>query len=156
MSSIPPGYRTPPGLTDELRAAAHDEKYAVLGTVGPDEAPHLTRVLFGLDAHDRVLVPTPATTRKIKNIEARPLVSLIINIGNGWLSCTGPATVVAGDEAAKNNTQVWESIFGAEPHETVRFLRAHEDRSIVITPTKWLSWSTDSMAAWFEANPAES
>lgn len=154
MSSIPPGYRTPPGLTDELRMAARDEAYAVLGTVGADGAPHLTRVLFGLDEHDRVLVPTPASTRKIKNIEERPLVSLIISIGNGWLSCTGPATVVGDDAARANNSKVWENIFGSEPHETVRFLRAHEDRSIVITPTKWLSWSTDSMAPWYDENPS--
>lgn len=155
MPSIPPGYRTPPGLTDELRSAAQDEVYAVLGTVGPDGAPHLTRVLFGLDEHDRVLVPTPASTRKIKNIEVRPLVSLIINIGNGWLSCTGPATVVTGGEAMDNNDRVWEHIFGSEPHETVRFLRAHEDSSIVITPTKWLSWSTGSMDAWYDEHPAQ-
>ena len=153
MSAIPDGYRTPAGLTPELREKATGESHAVLGTVNPDGSPHLTRVLYGITDDNRVLVPTPSTTRKIKNITKQPLVSLIIYIDNDWVSCTGPATVVDGDAAMANNEQVWAGIFGSEPHETVRFLRAHEDRSIVITPTKWLSWSTDFMDAWFEKNP---
>jgi ketosteroid isomerase-like protein len=33
-----------------------------------------------------------------------------------------------------------------------RFLAAHEDTTIEITPTQWLSWTMDPISPWFEDN----
>ena len=153
MTSIPHTYRTPHGLSDDLRGLLAREGTATLATVNPDGSPQTTVVQFSLGEDDRVYIPTVRTTRKVKNAIDRPDVTAIVDVGFGWVSCTGRARIIEGAEAADLNRGVYERLLTEEGMATIgRFLEAHEDCTLEITPTKWLSWLTDVMLGWFEEN----
>jgi hypothetical protein len=104
----------------------------------------MTLVLFSLDDRDRMYLPTPRTTRKVKNILDRPSVTALIAIEGGWASCTGHARILEGDVGADLNLGVRERLFTDTGLATMgRFLEAHEDVTIEIVPSKWLSWTMD-------------
>ena len=148
MSGIPSSYRTPHGLTDDLRQKVLRVARGTLGTIQPDGTPHLTLVLFDL-VDDHVVIPTPGSTRKIKNIRARPHASMLFIVERGWVSCTGSAEVVEGDGAAALATRVRERLLTHQGMEAIgRYLEAHEDSVIRIAPQKWLSWSSGEMVEW--------
>jgi len=149
--SIPDTYRTPHGLRDDLRELIERASSLVLGTINPDGSPHLTLVLFSLLADATVHIPTPHSTRKIKNIRERPEVTVLWTVGDGWVSCTGIAKVIGGDEAQAHNAAVRDRLLTDSGHATLgKFLAAHEDTTIEITPTKWLSWQFEPILGWFE------
>jgi hypothetical protein len=160
---INPVYRTPHGLTDELRAQLKTQGNAILATVNEDGSPHLTEVLFLLDDEDRVQVPTPHSTRKIRNVRARPLATVFFYEQPGWISCTGAAHVLVGEEAAAANQSNRDRLLTPGGHLTMgRLLAAHEDNTIVVTPAKWLSWNSDAVVPEIvrlggdvEANPPD-
>lgn len=150
MSSIPDTYRTPQGLTDDLRRLLVRKSSVALGTINPDGSPHMTFLLFSLDESDRMYLPTPRTTRKVKNIRDRPEVTALVDLEPGWVSCTGHARIVEGAEAAQLNRRVYDQILTDAGQATIgRFLEAHEDATIEITPTKWLSWQMNRIFEWF-------
>ncbi len=150
MASIPETYQTPHGFTDELRKAVLQKSSVTLGTTNPDGSPHLTLVLFSLSDDNRMYIPTPSTTRKIKNVRVNPVVTALAAIDGGWASCTGPARIIEGEEAQKHNASVRDRLFTPSGLETMgKFLAAHEDTTIEITPTKWLSWVFDPINTWF-------
>jgi uncharacterized pyridoxamine 5'-phosphate oxidase family protein len=162
MASIPHGYRTPHGLSDELRRLLMQEGTVALGTINPDGSPQMTVVLFSLDESDRMHIPTNRTTRKASNIIERPEVTALVDLGLGWVSCTGRARIIQGSEAADLNHRVYERLLTGSGLATIgRFLEAHEDSTIEITPTKWLSWQGIGMFGWFKeqgidpGNPSE-
>ena len=153
MSSIPNEYKTPLGLTSDIRQLVIEKSSVTLGTINPDGSPHMTLLLFSLDNDDRMHLPTPRTTRKVKNILERPTVTALVTIDGGWASCTGQARIVDGEDAADLNRSVRERLFTETGLATMgRFLAAHEDTTIEITPTKWLSWTMDPIFSWFEDN----
>ena len=113
----------------------------------------MTLLLFSLGEGDHMYLPTPRTTRKVKNILARPTVTALVTIEGGWASCTGSAWIVEGEAAADLNRGVRERLFNETGLATMgRFLAAHEDTTIEITPTKWLSWTMDPVLPWFADN----
>ena len=141
MSQIPATYRTPHGLTDDLRAEILARRSAVLATVNHDGSPHLTELLFYLD-QDRILLPTPHTTKKVRNIAAQPTVTVYISIESGWVSATGNARIIDGDEAARLNRMNRERLLTEAGERTMGLLlAAYEDTTIEITPSRWISWN---------------
>ncbi len=153
MSSIPNEYQTPHGLDADIRQLVLEKGSVTLGTINPDGSPHMTLLLFSLDEHDRLYLPTPRTTRKVKNILDRPTVTALVTIEGGWASCTGQARIVEGTEAADLNLGVRERLFTETGLATMgRFLETHEDATIEITPAKWLSWTIDPIFPWFDDN----
>jgi hypothetical protein len=139
---IDPAYRTPQGLTDEMRGVLANQGNVILATVNDDGSPHLTEVLFLLDEQDRVQMPTPHNTRKLKNLQKRPLATAFFYDQPGWTSATGTVELWVGDEAAEANRRNRERLLTEGGHATIgRMLAAHEDTTIVLTPERWLSWS---------------
>ena len=139
---IPATYRTPSGLTDALRGEILARSNAVLATINDDGSPHVTELLFYLDENDRVLLPTPHTTRKLKNIQARPTVTVFISVESGWVSATGPARIIEGDEAARLNQLNRERLLTEAGMKTMGLLlAAYEDTTIEVSPTRWISWN---------------
>lgn len=152
MTTIPAAYRTPKGLTPERREQFLAKPVANLGTIEPDGAPHLTTLLFGLSDDDRVLLPSVSTTRKARNIERRPTVSVLSSDEMGWVSCTGQACLIDGDEARQLNEAVYERVFTKTGMAIMGdFLREHEDITIEVAPSKWLSWSGEASMEWILA-----
>jgi Pyridoxamine 5'-phosphate oxidase len=109
----------------------------------------VTLLQFSLDESDRMYLPTPRTTRKVKNILDRPEVTALVDLGGGWVSCTGPARIIEGAEAADLDRRVYEHILTDAGMVTIgRYLEAAEDTTIEITPTKWLSWDMTRIFEW--------
>lgn len=151
--AIPETYQTPHGLSGALRTEVSEQARLVLGTINPDGSPHLTLVLFSIDGDDCLFLPTPQSTRKIKNVRERPSVTALIPVGSGWVSCYGNAVVIEGQEAGRINQGVRERLLTESGMATMgQFLAAHEDTAIKITPARWLSWSHDVIGPWMDAN----
>jgi hypothetical protein len=144
MSEIPATYRTPHGLDAGLRRQLLARSNAVLATINPDGSPHLTELLFYLDDQDRILLPTPQTTKKVKNVLARPTVTVFISVASGWASCTGIARVISGQEATRLNQLNRERVLTEAGMATMGLLlSAYEDTTVEITPTRWIAWNDD-------------
>jgi len=144
MTEIPGPYRTPHGLDAALRQQLLARSNAVLATINPDGSPHLTELLFYLDDQDRILLPTPYTTKKVRNVLARPTVTVFVSVESGWASCTGTARVITGDEAARLNQLNRERLLTDAGMATMGLLlAAFEDTTIEITPARWMSWNDD-------------
>lgn len=153
LVAIPETYQTPHGLSTGLRTELSEQSRLVLGTVNPDASPHLTLVLFSMDRDDCLFVPTPQSTRKIKNVRERSSVTALIPVRSGWVSCYGEAAVIEGQEAERINQGVRERLLTDTGMATMgQFLAAHEDMTIKVTPTRWLSWSHDVIGPWMDAN----
>jgi PPOX class probable F420-dependent enzyme len=72
-----------------------NNKTGVLGTVGPDGAPHL--VVIGVAVKDgTLLISTPRTTVKARNVRRDPRVSLVFGT-RPWVGIAGRARIVADD-----------------------------------------------------------
>jgi len=142
MSEIPPVYRTPHGLDPGLRSQILTRSNAVLATINPDGSPHLTELLFYLDNRDRILLPTPNTTKKVKNVLARPTATVFISVESGWASCAGVARVITGEEAAQLNQLNRERVLTEAGMATMGLLlAAYEDSTIEVTPERWIAWN---------------
>lgn len=161
--AIDPAYRTPHGLTPEIRANLAKQGNVILATIGDDGAPHLTELLFDIDSRNRILLPTPDNTRKVMNLRQRPLATLFFYDQPGWTSCTGQVEIIEGDEAASLNQLNRDRVLTEAGHATIgRLLAKHEDVTLRVTPHKWLSWSSSSLASGIaelggdvEANPPD-
>lgn len=152
MVGIPDTYQTPHGLSAKLRVEVSEQARLVLGTINPDGSPHLTLVLFSIDGSDCLFLPTPSSTRKIKNVRQRNSVTALIPVRSGWVSCYGEASVIEGEDAEAANRGVRERLLTEAGLRTMgRFLAAHENSTIKITPSKWLSWTHEVIGPWMEA-----
>ncbi|HWB88669.1 MAG TPA: pyridoxamine 5'-phosphate oxidase family protein [Acidimicrobiia bacterium] len=161
--AIHPVYRTSHGLTDEMREHLRRQGNVILATIGDDGAPHLTELLFLLDYEDRVQMPTPHNTRKFKNVQERPVATVFFYDQPGWTSATGTVELWEGERAAEANQRNRDRLLTEAGHATVgRVLADQEDATIVLTPTRWLSWSNDALIPTIvelggdvEANPPD-
>lgn len=148
---IHPAYRTPSGLTAEIRAALSRQGNAILATINDDGSPHLTELLFLLDETDRIQLPTPHNTKKLRNLRARPIATVFFYDQPGWTSATGDVEIWTGEQAARANQRNRERLLTPAGHETIgRLLAEHEDVTIVVTPSRWMSWSSDALAPEIE------
>jgi hypothetical protein len=60
---------------------------------------------------------------------------------------------IEGQEAERINQSVRERLLTEAGVATMgQFLAAHEDMTIKVTPTRWLSWSHDVIGPWMDAN----
>ena len=160
---IDPVYRTPQGLTPEMRDNILKQGNVILATISDDGSPHLTELLFDIDSQDRILMPTPHNTRKVKNLRQRPVATLFFYDQPGWTSCTGDVEIIDGEEAAALNRRNRDRLLTDAGHATMGLLLAkHEDLTLRVTPNKWLSWSGSNLISSIielggdvEANPPE-
>jgi hypothetical protein len=141
-----PTYRTAHGLTEEMRGHLARQGNVVLATINDDGSPHLTEVLFLLDDQDRIQMPTPHTTRKYKNLQERPVASAFFYDQPGWTSATGTVELWVGEDAEAANQRNRDRLLTDAGHATIGLLLAsEEDTTIVLTPSKWLSWSSSTI-----------
>lgn len=82
---------------DEALAFARESKRGILGTINADGTPHLVPV-FAAVKDGKLLVSTPRTTVKARNIARDPRVTMAFGI-RPWLAVAGTARIV-GDETS--------------------------------------------------------
>jgi hypothetical protein len=146
--AIHPTYRTPHGLTKEMREHLARQGNVVLATINEDGSPHLTELLFLLDEQERIQMPTPHNTRKYKNLQERPVASVFFYDQPGWISATGSVELWVGAEAAAANQRNRDRLLTESGHATIgRLLASEEDTTIVLTPSRWLSWNSSTVSA---------
>ena len=123
---------------------------ATLGTLNEDGSILLTPIWYLFD-RGRLFVGTSSTSRKVRNVEARPWATLLVDQralgGNRWVSASGKTEVVRGDAAAAINarirarylTEAGEEAYGPS-------LVAADDVAITLTPESWKSWQPGLLA----------
>ena len=70
-------------LTAEQRAFLSAKRFAVLGTISPSGAPHLTVMWYALDG-DEIVFNTKVGRAKESNLERDPRVSLLVYDESGY------------------------------------------------------------------------
>jgi PPOX class probable F420-dependent enzyme len=89
-------------LGDDVRRFLDVPRFAVIGTVNPDRAPHLTVVWYDRRG-DEVIVNTTQQRVKARNLAADPRVSLLVGESERYVRLDGVARAVAfHDEAVKD------------------------------------------------------
>lgn len=120
----------------------------MLATINDDGSPHLTELLFLLDEQERIQMPTPHNTRKYKNLQKRPVASVFFYDQPGWISATGSVELWVGEDAAAANQRNRDRLLTDAGHAAIGLLlAAEEDTTVVLTPSKWLSWSSSTVPA---------
>lgn len=112
MNIIPDAYRDL--LTVESKA------FAVLGTIGSDQMPILTPIWFLTDAQ-HIIILTALGSRKARNIDENPQVSLVI-MQEGqhlrYLEVRGEVAEQDREKDVKLRSQLWRKYTGRDPgHE---------------------------------------
>jgi nitroimidazol reductase NimA-like FMN-containing flavoprotein (pyridoxamine 5'-phosphate oxidase superfamily) len=135
----------PRKLTREEAHAFLDSKpgWIMLSTIGPDCYPH-TVPLGYFRLGDDIVMGVRSGTRKVKNIQANPKVSLLLESGGTrkdikWLMIQGTATLHSRPEERLSYARegamrrgVPESELPTEPRENVVFIR--------VVPHRFRSW----------------
>jgi PPOX class probable F420-dependent enzyme len=132
---------------DELRPLLTETRYATLATHDADGTIHLTPVWF-LFEDDRFYFESFSASRKVKNIQRDPDVSVVVDGRQpgreSWVSASGKADLLSGDEAQAINARVrarylTKDAFGDPRIEPV--FAVADDVTIRVRPVRWRSWA---------------
>jgi nitroimidazol reductase NimA-like FMN-containing flavoprotein (pyridoxamine 5'-phosphate oxidase superfamily) len=106
----------------------------------------MTPVWF-LFENERLYVPSSSTTRKVKNITARPEVSLMVDVrklgSEKWVYASGSAEIVSGEESKKIQAKILRRYLtnaGLEDSRVGPVMAAGDDIIIEIIPKTWRFW----------------
>ena len=105
---------TPEAARDFLRT----HHRAVLATVRSDGRPQLSPVLAGVDAEGRVIVSTPGTSAKARNLRHDPRVAVCVVTDaffGGWVQVEGTAEVVEAPESVELLVDYYRRVSGEHP-----------------------------------------
>ena len=159
----------PPEPSQAVRKLLGLRLIATLGTSNSDGSIQLTPLWYLYDS-GRLYLPTGSRSRKARNIDARPAVSVLIDQRrpdrHRWASATGTAAIIGGSEAVAIHTRVRRRYVSAAGEPTYgRLIADYDDVTIVVTPERWRSWTPtaldwlaaehglvdEQLATWFEA-----
>lgn len=133
-------------LTDSMRHFLDHHVYATLATQNADGSMHVVPLIYRFDGQ-RLVMATSSTTRKARNIAARPAVTVTVDDRDDprWVSARGTAELVRGQRARELNQSVYRLWMTDEGLAVVgRFLATIEDVTIVVTPDTWQGWDIES------------
>ncbi len=134
-------------LADALvRQLLGDRHVASLATQNPDGSIHMVAVWYWFDGA-RVSVATSSRSRKARNLQATPKVSLMIDSRNPAASCginiVGTAQILTGESSQKRNADIHRKYLSeaalADPKVGLVFAQ-WDDVTIQITPTSVIAW----------------
>jgi PPOX class probable F420-dependent enzyme len=138
-------------LNDSMREFLNGRHYATLATLNEDGSIHLTPVWY-LFEKDYIFVETASSDRKVRNIMARPEVSLVVDsrkLGSEqWVSASGMAEIIRGEQAKALNTKIAQRYLTKTSQEDPRIgpgFAAAVDVTIRFTPHFWRSWDLKSL-----------
>jgi PPOX class probable F420-dependent enzyme len=137
-------------LTDAWRAFLAERRVAVLATHDPSGDIRLTPIWF-LFENDRFHFASSSRSRKVKNIERSPFVSVVVDSREPgrerWISGSGPVEIVRDKAAANLNGRVRRRYLAADaldgPIEDA--LAASDDVTLSLAPTEWRSWAAPTV-----------
>ena len=133
-------------LNDSMREFLNGRHYATLATLNEDGSIHLTPVWY-LFEKGCIFVETAASDRKARNILARSEASLVVDsrkLGSEqWVSASGMAEIIQGEQAKALNTKIVQRYLtktGQEDPRVGPMFVAAADVTIRFTPQSWRSW----------------
>jgi PPOX class probable F420-dependent enzyme len=143
-------YRAHP-TEEEIADVLGQRLTCALGTLNDDGSIHLTYLLF-LFEDERFLLETASTTRKARNVAARPTASILVQ----GRAASGRSLMVEAEGTAR-------IALASEAHAIIHRIRAKyvvpdalqeldavwgtfDDVSIEVTPTRWRSWTGTALA----------
>lgn len=138
-------------LNDSMREFLKGRHYATLATLNGDGSIHLTPVWY-LFEDGRFFVSTSSSSRKVRNILARPEASLVVDsrkLGSEhWISSSGTAEILKGkqsEEVYKKILQRYITRAGLEDPSVGPVFAAAGEVIISLTPHSWRSWELKSL-----------
>ncbi len=148
--------RTRHGLDDQARQIFDRRLHAVLGTENDDRTVHLAPVMFLLDGA-RILIETSTASRKARNLAARPQASVVVHTADAaWAFGSGPATMARGTDSRRLNERIRAKYLTDRGQRACGDLLAElDDITIVVTPTRWLSWNMNELMENIAARGAD-
>jgi PPOX class probable F420-dependent enzyme len=149
-------------LVQQLLAGRH---IAALATTNPDGSVHMVAVWFWFDG-THIFVATASRSRKARNLQSNPKVSLMIDSRDPAASCgvtiAGTAQILTGDASKKMNTEIHRKYLSPAALTDARVgpvFAAWDDVTIQVTPTSLIAWDMRVADRQFfggamESNPA--
>jgi PPOX class probable F420-dependent enzyme len=138
-------------LKESDRALLAGRHYAILATRNEDGSCHLTPVWY-LFLEGSLFVGTFSGSRKARNVKARGSAALIVDVRKTgearWVSASGPAEIVSGEDANKLNEQILARYLTETARKDPRVgpvFAATDDVTIRIRPAKWTSWKLQDL-----------
>ena len=133
-------------LTDGMREFLGQQIYATLATQDADGSMHVVPLIYRFDGQ-LILMATSSTTRKARNIMARPTVTVTVDDRQNprWVSAKGTAELVHGQQAHELNQSLYR-LWMTDAGLTVvgGLLATIEDVTIVVTPRSWQAWDIET------------
>jgi PPOX class probable F420-dependent enzyme len=152
-------------LADAMVRQLLDGRYiASIASENPDGSIHMVAVWYRFDGTN-IFVATSSRTRKARNLQSRPGVSIMIDARDPAASCgvtiAGTAQILSGDSARKCNLEIHHKYLSeaalADPRVGFLF-ELWDDVTIRITPNSVIAWDMRQldrqvMGGAFESNP---
>jgi PPOX class probable F420-dependent enzyme len=124
-----------------------ERRYAVLATQDDDGLPHLTPVWY-LFRNEQLYIGSSSSSRKVRNVVARPAASLIVDVrrlgAERWIAASGSVTVLKGEDSRQMAKAILERYLTSEALNDPRVgpaFAATDDVILCLKPTKWRSWA---------------
>lgn len=120
---------------DQARDFLQVNHRAVLSTLRRDGRPQLSPVTAAVDDEGRVIVSTPETTAKARNLRRDPRVSLCAfsdGFYGPWVQVEGTVEIVERPEAVKLLVDYYRRISGEHPDWDDYRLAMVEDRRVLV------------------------
>jgi PPOX class probable F420-dependent enzyme len=138
-------------LSDEIRKFLAERRYAVFATNDPDSTIHLTPVWFMFEG-ETFLFESFSGSKKIQNLQRDPAASVIVDArrpgSERWVSASGTAEIVSGDEAQAINAEIRRRYLTDDARKDERIepvFAAGDDVTIRLTPARWRSWQAKDL-----------
>jgi PPOX class probable F420-dependent enzyme len=138
--------RSPHEPTDDMRDFLGRQTYATLATHNADGSMHVVPIVCRFDGQ-RFLMATASTTRKARNVAARPAVTVTVDdrAEIRWVSARGTAELIRGRTAHELNQSLYRLWMTDEGLAVVgAHMAGIEDVTIAVTPAAWQAWSLES------------
>jgi PPOX class probable F420-dependent enzyme len=142
-------------LSDWARTLLEGRHYATLATQDADGSPHQTPVWY-VFRDGQLFVGTASSSRKYRNVVARPLASLVVDERTPgkerWVSGSGPVTILRGEESRAIVASIHKRYLTAEALSDPNvgpIFAGSDDVTLCIRPTTWRSWAAADLDAQF-------
>ena len=135
-----------PTSTDPTRVILEGRHYATLATHNEDGTIHTTPVWYLFDS-GKFFVGSPSSSRKARNVAARPNATIIVDIrqpgSESWVYASGRVEIISGDDSREINSRILSRYLTQEAIEDSRIgpaFAATDDITICLVPVTWRSW----------------
>jgi PPOX class probable F420-dependent enzyme len=142
-------------VEDTMRELLEARHYATLATLNEDGSIHLTPVWY-LFEHGKFYVGSPSSSRKARNVRARPEATIIVDVrrpgSESWVYASGRVETVIGDESRVTNAKILNRYLTREAMEDTRVgpaFAAADDLTLCLIPERWRSWSAKEIDEQF-------